>query len=324
MVRLSHPICRCRDRGHPGFGEGDSVGADARLVYAANLRGSESSLTGESESIQKNIQAILPSVFVGDRVNMVFKGTAVAQGIGRAVVTATGMDTEMGEIAHLLESTNEESTPLQREIGRLGKMLGYAVIAIAIIVVSTVIAVFGVDSTHDAVTVLLLGVSLAVAAVPEGLPAILSVVFAIGVQRMAARKAIVKKLSSVETLGAASVICSDKTGTLTKSEMTIERIHHRVRRDITHWKRIPTGRNCIVQWKREHWSRTYSSRHGLCLAEAAGQAMPHCESKTANGRFRVILRRRHFWSPRTNWRAHRSISSNFSAKVRYLSPRNGS
>ncbi len=206
------------------LGEGDSVGADARLVYAVNLRVSESSLTGESEAIQKNIQTLAGNVFLGDRLNMVFKGTAVAQGIGRAVVTAIGMDTEMGKIANLLESTKEEPTPLQKEIGRLGKMLGYTVIAIAIIVVTTVIAVFGIDSPGDAVTVLLLGVSLAVAAVPEGLPAILSVVLAIGVQRMAARKAIVKKLASVETLGAASVICSDKTGTLTKSEMTIERI----------------------------------------------------------------------------------------------------
>ncbi len=206
------------------LGEGDSVGADARLVYAVNLRVSEASLTGESEAIQKNIQTLAGSVFLGDRLNMVFKGTAVAQGIGRAVVTAIGMDTEMGKIANLLEATKEEPTPLQKEIGRLGKMLGYAVIAIAIIVVTTVIAVFGIDSPGDAVTVLLLGVSLAVAAVPEGLPAILSVVLAIGVQRMAARQAIVKKLASVETLGAASVICSDKTGTLTKSEMTIERI----------------------------------------------------------------------------------------------------
>lgn len=204
--------------------EGDSVGADARLVYAANLRMAESSLTGESESIHKNTSVLSSGSFLGDRVNMVFKGTAVVQGTGRAVVTSTGMATEMGKIANLLQSTKEEPTPLQREIGRLGKMLGYTVIAIAIIVVSAVIAIYGIDSPHDAITVLHLGVSLAVAAVPEGLPAILSVVLAIGVQRMAARNAIVKKLSSVETLGAASVICSDKTGTLTKSEMTIERI----------------------------------------------------------------------------------------------------
>ncbi|MGB5106427.1 MAG: cation-translocating P-type ATPase, partial [Candidatus Zixiibacteriota bacterium] len=206
------------------LGEGDSVGADARLVSAINLRVSEASLTGESEPVQKDIATLSARASIGDRLNMVFKGSAVTQGTGRAVVTATGMDTEMGKIARLLQSTVDDPTPLQKEIGRLGKMLGYAVVAIAVIVVATIFAVFGISTPSEAVTVLLLGVSLAVAAVPEGLPAILSVVLAIGVQRMAERKAIVKKLSSVETLGAASVICSDKTGTLTKSEMTIERI----------------------------------------------------------------------------------------------------
>jgi potassium/sodium efflux P-type ATPase len=155
---------------------------------------------------------------------MVFKGTAVTQGVGSAIVTATGMDSEMGRISRMLQTTVEDPTPLQKEITRLGKVLGIAVVVIAVIVVATTFAVFRVDTAGQAVTLLLLGVSLAVAAVPEGLPAILSVVLAIGVQRMAARKAIVKKLSSAETLGSASVICSDKTGTLTKSEMTIGQI----------------------------------------------------------------------------------------------------
>lgn len=204
--------------------EGDSVGADARLVRAVNLRVAEASLTGESESVTKRTAKLAGRVALADRDNMVFKGTAVTQGVGRAIVTATGMDTEMGKIARLLQTTREDPTPLQREIERLGKRLGIAVIAIAVIVVATIVVVFGVKTPAAAVGVLMLGVSLAVAAVPEGLPAILSVVLALGVQRMAARKAIVKKLSSVETLGSASVICSDKTGTLTKSEMTIERI----------------------------------------------------------------------------------------------------
>src|SRR5690606_27758578 len=160
----------------------------------------------------------------GDRVNMVFKGTAVAQGTGRAIVTATGMATEMGSIAEMLEATEEEPTPLQKEVARVGRMLGISVVIIALVVVATVIAISDLRSAGDLVTVLLLGVSLAVAAVPEGLPAILSLVLAIGVQHMAQRNAIVKKLSSVETLGSASVICSDKTGTLTRSEMTIERV----------------------------------------------------------------------------------------------------
>jgi calcium-translocating P-type ATPase len=155
---------------------------------------------------------------------MVFKGTAVVQGTGRAVVTATGMQTEMGGIATMLDATVEQPTPLQREVALIGRTLGMAVVVIAAIVVATVLLVSDIDGPSDVITVLLLGVSLAVAAVPEGLPAILSLVLALGVQRMAKRKAVVKTLSSVETLGSASVICSDKTGTLTRSEMTIERI----------------------------------------------------------------------------------------------------
>ncbi|HZH04661.1 MAG TPA: HAD-IC family P-type ATPase, partial [Myxococcaceae bacterium] len=204
--------------------EGDSVGADARLVRAVELHVSEASLTGESVPVQKHVQTLTAQGALGDRVNMVFKGTAVTQGVGRAVVTSTGMATEMGKIARLLEATQEEPTPLQKEIERLGRTLGLIVIAIAVGVVLTVIAVVGVKSAQELIAVLLLGVSLAVAAVPEGLPTVLSLVLALGVRRMAERKAIVKKLSSVETLGSASVICSDKTGTLTKSEMTLQRV----------------------------------------------------------------------------------------------------
>ena len=204
--------------------EGDAVGADARLVEAAALRVNEASLTGESEAVLKDPAPLSEPAAIGDRLDMVFKGTAVVQGSGRAVVTATGMATEMGAIAGLLETTVEERTPLQREVRRIGRMLGVAVILIAAVVVGSIVLLTELRSLSDWVDVLLLGVSLAVAAVPEGLPAILSVVLAIGVQRMAARKAIVKKLSSVETLGSASVIASDKTGTLTRSEMTIQRI----------------------------------------------------------------------------------------------------
>jgi potassium/sodium efflux P-type ATPase len=206
------------------LGEGDAVGADARLVEAASLRVQEASLTGESEAVLKDAATLSGPAALGDRFDMVFKGTAVAQGTGRAVVTAIGMSTQIGAIAHMLDDTEEEATPLQKEVARIGRMLGIAVVLIAIVVVATVFAVFDVRSAADVINVLLLGVSLAVAAVPEGLPAILSVVLALGVQRMARRNAIVKKLSSVETLGSASVICSDKTGTLTRSEMTIERL----------------------------------------------------------------------------------------------------
>jgi P-type Ca2+ transporter type 2C len=204
--------------------EGDAVSADGRLVEAASLMVAEASLTGESEPVLKDAAVLTEPAALGDRVNMVFSGTAVTRGRGVAVVTATGMATEMGNIAHLLGSTEEPSTPLQIEIARIGRALGIAVIAIAVVVVGAILLTADIGGASDVVDVLLVGVSLAVAAVPEGLPAILSVVLALGVQRMARRRAIVKKLSSVETLGSASVVCSDKTGTLTKNEMTIEKV----------------------------------------------------------------------------------------------------
>ena len=204
--------------------EGDAVSADARLVEAASLLVAEASLTGESEAVLKDPARLDEPASLGDRLNMVFDGTAVTRGRGRAVVTATGMSTEMGRIARLLGATEAERTPLQREVDLIGKALGIAVIVIAAVVVGAILATADVDEASDFVSVLLVGVSLAVAAVPEGLPAVLSVVLALGVQRMARKRAIVKRLSSVETLGSASVICSDKTGTLTKNEMTIERV----------------------------------------------------------------------------------------------------
>ncbi|MBT9597282.1 MAG: HAD-IC family P-type ATPase, partial [Vitreoscilla sp.] len=204
--------------------EGDAVGADARLLQATTLQVQEAALTGESEAVLKAVATLPRPAPLGDQIDMVFKGTAVAQGTGRAVVTATGMDTQMGKVAALLEATVEEPTPLEKEVARVGRALGLAVVAIAAVVVGTVLFISEIRNTADVVHVLLLGVSLAVAAVPEGLPAILAVVLALGVQRMAKHHAIVKNLSSVETLGSASVICSDKTGTLTRSEMTIERV----------------------------------------------------------------------------------------------------
>ncbi len=222
MMRIPSDQLVCGDL--LALAEGDAIGADARLVQASSLRVQEASLTGESEAVQKDAAVLPESTSLADRLNMVFKGTAVAQGNGRAVVTATGMATEIGSIAEMLESTKEEPTPLQKEIADIGRMLGIAVIVIAIVVMATIFLISDVRNAQDVVKVLLLGVSLAVAAVPEGLPAILSVVLALGVQRMAKHNAIVKNLSSVETLGSASVIASDKTGTLTRSEMTIERV----------------------------------------------------------------------------------------------------
>ncbi len=206
------------------LGEGDAVGADARLVEAASLRIQEAALTGESEAVLKDAATLAQAAALGDRVNMAFKGTAVAQGTGRGIVTATGMASEMGAIAQMLDATEEPPTPLQRELAHIGRALGLAVVAIAAVVVATIVAISEIRTASELIAVLLLGVSLAVAAVPEGLTAILSVVLALGVQRMARHKAIVKQLSSVETLGSASVICSDKTGTLTRSEMTIQQV----------------------------------------------------------------------------------------------------
>jgi magnesium-transporting ATPase (P-type) len=204
--------------------EGDAISADGRLLETASLSVAEAPLTGESEPVLKDPAPLSGSVALGDRGNMVFSGTAVTRGRGRAVVTSTGMATEMGRIAGLLERTQEEQTPLQREIARVGRLLGLGVLVIAVVVMGAILLTSDIDEASDLVDVLLIGVSLAVAAVPEGLPAVLSVVLALGVQRMARQHAIVKKLSSVETLGSASVICSDKTGTLTRNEMTIQTV----------------------------------------------------------------------------------------------------
>ena len=206
------------------LGEGDQVGADARILKASSLRIAEAALTGESTPVTKSPESLSGKVAIGDRTNMVFRGTAVTGGSGRAVVTGSGMATQMGSIATMLDETAEEDTPLQQEIDGVSSMLGRVVIAIALIIMVTIAIVQRPETASDWVTILLLGVSLAVAAVPEGLPAILSVVLALGVRRMAERNAVVKKLSSAETLGSASVICTDKTGTLTQNEMTIKEI----------------------------------------------------------------------------------------------------
>ena len=201
--------------------EGDTVPADGRLVEATALQTAEASLTGESLPVAKDTAAIDEDAALGDRHNMIFSGTAATYGRGTALVTATGMRTEMGRIAGLLEETQEEETPLQRELDRTGKVLGLVVVAIAIVMITTIILVDRVRGFSAMVDVLILGVALAVAAVPEGLPAVVTAVLSIGVQRMARRNAIVRHLAAVETLGSASVIASDKTGTLTKNEMTV-------------------------------------------------------------------------------------------------------
>jgi P-type Ca2+ transporter type 2C len=204
--------------------EGDTIAADARVLESIALRAAEAALTGESTSVTKDDDAIAEDAGIGDQTNMVFSGTAIASGRGRAVVTATGAATEIGKIADSLHAAEAGPTPLQRELDRVGKLLGIAVIAIAVVISVTIVFVEHLRSLADLVDVLLLAVSLAVAAVPEGLTAITTVVLSLGTQRMARRSVIVRKLSSVETLGSTTVICTDKTGTLTGNEMTVRKV----------------------------------------------------------------------------------------------------
>ncbi|HEU4563619.1 MAG TPA: cation-translocating P-type ATPase [Gemmatimonadaceae bacterium] len=201
--------------------EGDTIPADARLVESTALQTAEAALTGESLPVSKDTALIDGEAGIGDRSNMLFSGTAATYGRGRAIVTATGMRTEMGRIAGLLKTTRDEPTPLQRELDRTGKLLGGIVVAIAVVMIATIILVEDVHGFGAIMSVLIFGVALAVAAVPEGLPAVVTAVLSIGVQRMARRNAIVRHLAAVETLGSASIIASDKTGTLTKNEMTV-------------------------------------------------------------------------------------------------------
>jgi P-type Ca2+ transporter type 2C len=204
--------------------EGDTLPADGRLVEAIALRVAESALTGESTSVSKGVAPIAEEAGIGDQRNMVFSSTAVTAGRGRAVVTGTGPATEIGKIAGTLQRAEEGETPLQKELDGVGKLLGIVVVIIAVVMAATIFLVDEVRSLAESVEVLLLAVSLAVAAVPEGLTAITTIVLSLGMQRMARRNVIVRRLASVETLGSTTVICTDKTGTLTKNEMTVRAI----------------------------------------------------------------------------------------------------
>ncbi len=195
--------------------EGDTIAADARLIHSTALQVAEAALTGESIPVSKDTAAVAGDAALGDRHNMIFSGTAATYGRCRAVVVATGMNTEMGRIAGLLRSAPAETTPLQTELDRVGKMLGAVVVVIAGVMIGTILVVEDVSGVSALFDVFILGVALAVAAVPEGLPAVVTAVLSIGVQRMARRNAIVRRLRAVETLGSADIIASDKTGTLT-------------------------------------------------------------------------------------------------------------
>ncbi len=196
---------------------GDFVPADARLIRAASLKAEESALTGESVPVEKDAsETPEENAPLGDRRNMVYSGCSITYGRGVAVVTNTGMSTEMGKIAGLLEGEGETQTPLQKKLANLGKYLGFAALAAC-----AVIFIVGVLDKIPIMEIFMTSVSLAVSAIPEGLPAIVTIVLAIGVQRMVKKNAIIRRLPAVETLGSASVICSDKTGTLTQNRMTL-------------------------------------------------------------------------------------------------------
>ncbi|CEP68082.1 Cation-transporting P-type ATPase [Moorella glycerini] len=200
---------------------GDFVPADARLIEAVSLRANEAALTGESVPVEKDPAMIAAGeVPVGDRKNMLFMGTIITSGRGKALVVETGMNTQLGRIAQLLQETPLEPTPLQRRLNELGKTLGMAAGVIVALVFAT-----GLWRGEDVLDMFMTAISLAVAAVPEGLPAVVTIVLALGVTRMSQRQAVIRKLPAVETLGTATVICSDKTGTLTKNEMTVTQIY---------------------------------------------------------------------------------------------------
>ncbi len=199
------------------FSSGDRIGADVRLVEASSLYIEESALTGESVPVQKKVEALQgQDVSMGDQKNMAFMGTMITRGSGTGVVVATGMNTAMGQIANMLQNAEQMETPLQRRLEQLGKIL-----IIVALILTALVVLAGVYQGNEVYHMFLAGVSLAVAAIPEGLPAIVTVALSLGVQRMIKKRAIVRKLPAVETLGCASVICSDKTGTMTQNKMMV-------------------------------------------------------------------------------------------------------
>jgi len=209
------------------LGSGDKVPADCRIIKSSELKIEESALTGESVPVEKDLEKIDGKVQIGDQHNMVFSSTTVTEGTAKAVVVYTGMETEIGKITEMVQSAEEQLTPLQIRLDKFGQKLGYAVIAICVIV----LLVMGIKeytahgfSQKVLLDILLVSVALAVAAVPSGLPAVVTIALSIGVKKLLKKKALVRKLASVETLGSCNVICSDKTGTLTQNAMTVKKV----------------------------------------------------------------------------------------------------
>lgn len=263
------------------FEEGDRLPADARLAIADRLATVEASLTGESEPVEKDPAALMQNdMSLGDRHNMVFSGTSVARGSGSAVVVATGERTEIGRISALLEETEDEQTPLEKRMGRLGRTLALASLGIALVV-----GVAGVVSGKPPALMLTTAIALAVAAVPEGLPAVSTITLAIGMRRMAKQQAIIRRLPAVETLGSTTVICTDKTGTLTENQMTVERIWLGGR-DVT-----VSGRGYAPEGEfRMEDGRTVTPDEDLILALQAGALANRAalERDTQKGEWKVV------------------------------------
>lgn len=202
------------------LGAGDKIPADARILEAVNLSADESSLTGESTPVEKFERAVKKELAVAERQNMLFASTIVAHGRGKGIVVATGMSTEFGKIAAMLHEEEKPRTPLELRLEYVGRILAAAAIAVVAIVITLEILIRG----EPALEIMLWGIALAVAAVPEALPAVVTGALAFAMQRMARRNAVVRKLAAVETLGSVTVICSDKTGTLTRNEMVVREI----------------------------------------------------------------------------------------------------
>ncbi len=243
---------------------GDKVPADCRLIESYNLRVDESILTGESVPVEKDPSIILDEeIPLPERKNMVYSSTTVSYGHGLGVVVATGMQTEVGKIAEMLKEEEERATPLQERLDRFGKKLGLFILVLcAIVAISEIIEYGGLHSLRVLEDAILTSISLAVSAVPEGLPAVVTVTLAMGMRRMARRKAIVRRLAAVETLGSATVICSDKTGTITRNEMTVREVWI-CDRDVT-----VTGEGYIPEGK-------FILKEGNSSREISPEDLPH-------------------------------------------------
>ncbi len=259
---------------------GDIIPADLRLVESSNLKIEEASLTGESVPVEKNSKLVLDSeVSLGDRANMAYMSTIVNYGRGKAVVVGTGHDTEIGKIATMIQTFEDELTPLQKKLNQLGKLLGTITIAVVVLVF-----VVGMLQGRGVLEMFMTAISLAVAAIPEGLAAIVTIVLSIGMNKMVQRHAIVKKLLAVETLGSTSVICSDKTGTLTQNEMTVTKVYtDDTILDITGGGYDPTG-DFVVKGEKITVDKVGSLQTLLSAAILANDAQIE---KTAEG-YRVL------------------------------------